>query len=76
MDSHTSVYRKSAPATAGCKSLVTVSRAPDPGTSRPAMSCTSREGSSAGGAQMRTSMPSSAPVTSSEFAVLLRPSPR
>ena len=37
---------------------------------------TSADGCSAAGAQMRASMPSVAPVTSSEFAVLFRPSPR
>jgi len=40
------------------------------------MACTPGEGCSGAGAQMRTSMPSRQPVTSSEFAVLLRPSPR
>ena len=40
------------------------------------MSRTSADGCSAAGAQMRASMPSVAPVTSSELAVLFRPSPR
>ena len=55
------------------------SRQPGAGLARPGPSAicrTSADGQSAAGAQIRTSMPSSAPVTSSEFAVLFRPSPR
>ena len=76
MDSQTSVYKKSAPATAPGTSAVTSSRAPDSAASLPAISCTRSDGCSDQGAQIRTSMPSSAPVTSSEFATLFRPSPR
>ncbi len=76
MDSQTSVYRKSAPATATGMSADTSSRAPESAASLPAISCTRADGCSDAGAQIRTSMPSIAPVTSSEFATLLRPSPR
>ena len=76
MDSQTSVYRKSAPATAASTSAVTASRAPDSAASLPAISCTRADGCSDQGAQIRTSIPSIAPVTSSEFATLFRPSPR
>ena len=67
---------KSAPAVAALTSSVTRSLAPDPAARPVAMPRTSAGGCSAAGAQTRASMPSRAPVTSSEFAVLFRPSPR
>ena len=76
MDSQTSVYRKSAPCTAASMSSVSVSVAPDPAARPSAMSRTSADGCNCAGAQMRTSRPNIAPVTSSEFAVLFRASPR
>ncbi len=55
---------------------MTVIRAPDVPARPLAMARTPGDGWSVAGAQIRTSMPSRQPVTSSEFAVLLRPSPR
>ena len=57
-------------------SSVIVSRAPEPLASPAAASRTGADGWSSAGAQILASIPSSAPVTSSELAVLFRPSPR
>ena len=75
MLTQTSVYTKSAPRTPACTSSVTVTRAPLCSAAAWAALTTSGGGVSAGGAAIRTSMPSRALVTSSKRATLLRPSP-
>ncbi|MNN62148.1 hypothetical protein D3C81_1774290 [compost metagenome] len=76
IDTHTSVCTKSTPLTAAFGSSVRVMRAPLSSAYFWQRSTRSSCGHSALGAAMRTSMPSLAPISSSELPMLLRASPR
>src|SRR5664279_4718261 len=76
IETQTSVCTKSAPRTPSATSSVSVTRAPLPAATPRACATSSSAGQSSRGAQSRTSMPRIAPVTSSEFPMLLRASPR
>ena len=75
MDTHTSVWMKSAPATAWATLSVTVIRAPVCRAMSSAAAMMSFGGCSSRGPASRTSLPISAPMTSSERAMLNRQSP-
>ena len=75
IETHTSVCTNSAPGRASSGSSVMSSRAPLPSARSRAMRCTSSGGWRSLGAQIRTSLPMIAPMTSSERPMLLRPSP-
>ena len=75
IDTQTSVWMKSAPATASLGSSVMVSVAPDCSCSLRAMATYSSEGHSVLGPQRRTSMPIRQPTIISECPMLFRVSP-
>ena len=75
IDTQTSVWMKSTPLTAFFGSSVMVMRAPDSLAKSSHILMCSLLGHRSLGAPIRTSMPSLAPTSNSEFAMLLRPSP-
>jgi hypothetical protein len=76
IETHTSVYRKSAPSTPSSTDSVSVTRAPV--SAAMALACLTRSscGQRMRGATSRTSMPSFAAPMSSELPMLLAASPR
>ena len=76
METQTSVCTNCAPASAVAGSSVIVTRAPLSAARSVANAWISGDGRSSAGAAIRTSAPRSAPVTSSEFPMLYRASPR
>ncbi|MNT77974.1 hypothetical protein D3C72_2171560 [compost metagenome] len=76
IDTQTSVWMKSTPLTAAFGSSVRVMRAPLSSPYCLQRATRSSAGHRALGAQMRTSMPSLAPISNSELPMLLRASPR
>ncbi|MCY1446409.1 hypothetical protein D9M71_629730 [compost metagenome] len=76
IETHTSVWMKSTPLTAAFGSSVRVMRAPLSSPYFLQRATRSSSGHRAFGAQIRTSIPSLAPISSKELPMLLRASPR